>query len=53
MKPNSLNFKGLPNGKSLEAQCFPSQNVNSLTLQRERDSNARSLSGEKDLHKYF
>lgn len=37
MIANSLNIKGLKNGKSLEAQCFPSQNVTNKNPQRERD----------------
>jgi hypothetical protein len=37
MSSNSLNFKGLQDGKSLEAQCFPSQSVNSKNPQKERD----------------
>jgi hypothetical protein len=38
MSSNSLNFKGLQNGKSLEAQSFLSQSVNYKNPQRERAS---------------
>jgi hypothetical protein len=37
MSSNSLNFKGLTFGISLEAQSFPSQGVNSKNLKRERE----------------
>jgi hypothetical protein len=37
MSSNSLNFKGLQHGKSLEPQCFPSQSVNNKNSQKERD----------------
>ena len=37
MSSNSLNFKGLHPGKSLEAECFPSQSVNNKNSQKERD----------------
>ena len=37
MSSNSLQFKGLQHGKSLEAQSFLSQSVNNKNLQRERE----------------
>ncbi len=43
MITNSLNIKGLQHGKSLEAQCFPSQSVNILTPKRERERASREI----------
>ena len=37
MSSNSLNFKGLQHGKSLEVQCFPSQSVNNKNPKSERN----------------
>jgi hypothetical protein len=43
MSSISLKFKGLQHGKSLEAQCFPSQSDNILTPQRERERASREV----------
>lgn len=52
MSTNSCNFKGLQNGKSLEAQSFPSQSVNNQNPKRERET-SRMLGIDGDIYKYF
>jgi hypothetical protein len=52
MSSNSLKFKGLQNGKSLEAASFLSQSVKYKNPQRERES-SRILSIESDIYKSF
>ena len=56
MSSNSLNFKGLQNGKSLEALSFLSQSVifqNRRERERKRKSLARKISYDGDIYKSF
>jgi hypothetical protein len=54
MSSNSLKFKGLQHGKSLEALSFLSQSVNSKNPKRERElARSRILSIESDIYKSF
>jgi hypothetical protein len=52
MSSNSLQFKGLQHGKSLEALSFLSQSVNSKNPKRERET-SRILRHDGDVYKFF